>query len=193
MPPSALDKEKTIIRNSVQNRAIEAGNEQLDDVKLMNKMVAYAKTATIREKQLEEKRRDWEVYKVQEKKKDKLMEIERLKKIQEIEAVEEEKRVEALKGKEVIIEQIKAREIERLKKVEEQEREGQLMVQRMKELQREEERQNEIKRQKQKKMNEEILEVNRNAILITEQRKAKERREDEEIAQYVKEKADQEA
>jgi hypothetical protein len=41
----------------------------------MNKMVAYAKAATIREKQLEEKSRDWDLYKVQEKKKDKMMEI----------------------------------------------------------------------------------------------------------------------
>jgi hypothetical protein len=50
----------------------------------MNKMVAYAKAATIREKQLEEKQRDWEMFKIQEKKKDKLMEIERLKKIKEL-------------------------------------------------------------------------------------------------------------
>ena len=47
----------------------------------MNKMVAYAKAATIRERQLDEKKRDWETFKIQEKKKDKLMEIERLKKI----------------------------------------------------------------------------------------------------------------
>lgn len=50
----------------------------------MNKMVAYAKAATIREKQLEEKQRDWEMFKIQEKKKDKLMQIERLKKIKEL-------------------------------------------------------------------------------------------------------------
>lgn len=71
-------------KSGIQNRAVEATNEDLDDVKLMNKMVAYAKAATIREKQLEEKKRDWESFKVQEKKKDKLMEIERLKKIKEI-------------------------------------------------------------------------------------------------------------
>ena len=46
-------------------------------------MVAYAKAATIRERQLEEKQKEWENFKVQEKKKDKIMEIERLKKIQE--------------------------------------------------------------------------------------------------------------
>lgn len=44
----------------------------------------------------------------------------------------------------MIIEQIKAREIERLKNREEQEREGQILVQKMKELQKEEERQNEV-------------------------------------------------
>jgi hypothetical protein len=32
---------------------VEASQEELDDVKLMNKMVSYAKAATIRERQLE--------------------------------------------------------------------------------------------------------------------------------------------
>jgi hypothetical protein len=63
------------------------------------------------------------------------MEIERLKKIKEIQEIEEKKKVEALKGKEVIIDQIKAREIDRLRQKEEQEREGQIMVQKMRELQ----------------------------------------------------------
>lgn len=57
----------------IQSKANEASRQELDDVKLMNKMVAYAKAATIREKQLEEKQRDWELFKIQEKKKDKLM------------------------------------------------------------------------------------------------------------------------
>lgn len=41
----------------------------------MNKMVAYAKAATVREKQLDEKAKGWELYKIQEKKKDILIEI----------------------------------------------------------------------------------------------------------------------
>lgn len=72
------------------------------------------------------------MFKIQEKKKDKLMEIERLKKIKELEEIEERRKEEALRGKEVIIDQIKAREIERLRNREEQEREGQIMVQKMK-------------------------------------------------------------
>ena len=34
-------------------------DENLDEVKTMNKMVAYAKIATIRERQVQEKRSDW--------------------------------------------------------------------------------------------------------------------------------------
>jgi len=53
-----------------------------------------------------------------------------------------------------------------------------MLVQKMKELEREEARQNEIKRQKIQKMNEEIIETNRKAILISEQKKAKEKEEE---------------
>jgi beta-phosphoglucomutase-like phosphatase (HAD superfamily) len=88
----------------------------------MNKMVAYAKAATIRERQLEEKKRGWENFKQVEKKKDKIMEIERLKKIQEQDEMEEKRKIEAMKGREVIINQIKEREIDRLKAKEEQEK-----------------------------------------------------------------------
>lgn len=88
LPPSDIELEKQNYKNSIQGRAVEVAREELDDVKQMNKMVAYAKAATIREKQLEEKSRDWELYKIQEKKKDKLMEIERLKKIKELEEIE---------------------------------------------------------------------------------------------------------
>ena len=79
-------------RNAINSRAAHINVEQIDEVKEMNKMVAYAKAATIRERQLEEKQREWENYKVQEKKKDKIMEIERLKKIRELEEIEAKKK-----------------------------------------------------------------------------------------------------
>lgn len=56
-------------------------------------MVAYAKAATIRERQLEEKKKGWENFKQVEKKKDKIMEIERLKKIQEQDEIEEKRKI----------------------------------------------------------------------------------------------------
>lgn len=48
LPQSQIDREKADYKNSIQNKAIEASQEELDDVKQMNKMVAYAKAATIR-------------------------------------------------------------------------------------------------------------------------------------------------
>ncbi len=128
-------EQETIAKNkALKAKAVELTQEQLDDVKQMNKMVAYAKAATIREKQLEEKKRQWENFKIQEKKKDKIMELDRLKNIKEEAVKQEKKKLQALKGREVIVEQIKARQIERLKEKEQQEREAQITIQRMKEL-----------------------------------------------------------
>ena len=122
LPIDEFEKEKQDKRKMVNDRALEYNNEHIDEVKKMNKMVAYAKVATIRERQLEEKKNEWEHFKEKEKKKDLIMEVERLKKIEEQDEIEERKKREALKGKEVIIDQIKKREIERLKAKEEQER-----------------------------------------------------------------------
>lgn len=99
-------------------------NEQIDDVKNMNKMVNYAKCVTIRDKQLEEKKTIHSDMKVQEKRKDLMMEIERLKKIKYYEELDKVKKEEMKKGHVVIIDQIKERELIRLKGKEEQEKEG---------------------------------------------------------------------
>lgn len=83
LPMDEFEKEKMEKRATINQKAVTYNQQHIDEVKDMNKMVAYAKAATIRERQLEEKQKEWENFKVQEKKKDKIMEIERLKKIQE--------------------------------------------------------------------------------------------------------------
>ena len=50
----------------------------------------------------------------------------------------------------------------------------------------------EKKKQEQNKINEEILAANRNATLVIDQRKQKEKDEDEKIAVYIKDKAEKE-
>lgn len=69
-------------------------NEQLDDVKEMNKMVMYAKCVTIRDKQLDEKKEIFGEKKLEEKRKDLMMEVERLKKIKFYEEQERKKKEE---------------------------------------------------------------------------------------------------
>jgi len=60
----------------------------------MNKMVMYAKCVTIRDKQLEQKKSLHESMKVQEKRKDLMMEVDRLKKIKYYEEQEKLKKEE---------------------------------------------------------------------------------------------------
>lgn len=115
LPLDEFEKERLQKSGAINQRAVEIALEELDDVKEMNKMVAYAKAATIRERQLAEKQKEWEQFKIQQKKKDKIIELERLKKIKEQEEIEEARKEEARKGREVIVDQIKLREIERLK------------------------------------------------------------------------------
>jgi len=58
----------------------------------MNKMVMYAKCVTIRDKQLVQKQEIGEAFKNQEKRKDLMMEIERLKLIKYYEEQEKSKK-----------------------------------------------------------------------------------------------------
>lgn len=73
-------------------------NEQLDDVKHMNKMMMYAKCVTVRDQQLNEKQMLHEHKKNEEKRKDLMMEIERLKKIKYYEELEKSKKEDQRAG-----------------------------------------------------------------------------------------------
>lgn len=55
--------------------------EGIDDVKEMNKMVMYGKCVTVRDKQCEERQKIREEEKKIEKRRDLMMEVDRLKKI----------------------------------------------------------------------------------------------------------------
>ena len=103
----------------------------------MNKMVLYSKCVTIRDKQIEEKKQITESYKIQEKRKDLMIEIERLKQIKYYEELERQKKDELRKGHNIIVDQIKEREFERLKKEEERDREGYVAIKQLKEMQKE--------------------------------------------------------
>lgn len=63
-------------------KAEKAMNEEIDEVKNMNKMVLYAKCATVRERQLEEMKELERLKKEEDERMDKMMEIERLKALQ---------------------------------------------------------------------------------------------------------------
>ena len=88
----------------------------------------YTKCVTVRDKQLKEKKQVQEMRKMEEKRKDMMGEIERLKQIRYYDELDRKKKEEQIKGCMVVIDQIKERELVRLKEKEQQEIEGQEIV-----------------------------------------------------------------
>lgn len=78
---------------------MEQLDEEHDDVKHMNQMMLYSKCVTIRDKQLMEKLRIEDERYEEEKRLDKMMEIERLKMLKYHEEREKKTKEDQLKGK----------------------------------------------------------------------------------------------
>ena len=101
-------------------------------------MVLYAKCVSIRDKQIQDKHDIVDQSKIEEKRKDLMMEIERLKKIKYYEDLEKSKKDELKVGHDKIVDQIKKRDLQRLRLQEEKEREGEDIVKSIKQLQKDE-------------------------------------------------------
>ena len=102
LPPTEFQKEQAIADKNLLERAQFKIDEEMDQVKSMNKMVFYSKVVTIRDKQLEEmKEREAERIKEQ-KKLDLIMEIERLKVCQDQEDREIKKKQAQKMGAQII-------------------------------------------------------------------------------------------
>lgn len=115
-----MDREAARQREETNERAVQLNNEQLVLVREMNKMLEYAKVATVRDRQLAGKGTYRESFKAEEKRKDLIMEVERLKAIKAEEEKEIKRKEELMRGKEVLIDQIKERDMERMKRQEEE-------------------------------------------------------------------------
>eukprot|EP01017_Pseudomicrothorax_dubius_P042904 TRINITY_DN7068_c0_g1_i3.p1 TRINITY_DN7068_c0_g1~~TRINITY_DN7068_c0_g1_i3.p1 ORF type:complete len:532 (-),score=244.84 TRINITY_DN7068_c0_g1_i3:113-1708(-) len=191
-PLSEIAAETQAKNELLLNKAQEAMLAQTDEVKHMNQMMVYARCVTIRDKQLEEKKRLRDEVKHVEKRKDLMMEIERLKMIKYYEEEEKKKKEELRRGHEVIIDQIKERELLRLREREEEEAEGQQMLKAMAELQKEEGENNIKRKLNQKKRLDEIYEANQKAILVKQKRQLEEKEEEDKIVKYNIEKAQKE-
>jgi hypothetical protein len=110
-------------------------------------MCLYAKIATIRDRQLDERKKLEDIYKRKENRLDEMMELERLKEIQFLEKKQEELKRQQKEGALIIIDQIKENEHERLKRNEQKEKER-LQMLRALEIMKEEEK----KREEEKKL-----------------------------------------
>jgi hypothetical protein len=163
-------------------------DEEHDLVKNMNKLVLYSKVATIRDKQLEEKKKIIYEYKNQNAKMDLMMEYERLKELKFQEDRDKERKNQQKNGALIIIDQIKERELERIKQKEILEKERVLIMRQMKELEEDDKRLGEIKKIQATKLSNVVKEANDMAIGLKERKKIEEKELELKIFQYNMEK-----
>ena len=163
-----------------------------DAVKIMDKMVLYAKIATIRDRQLDERKVMEDIYKQKENRLEVMMELERLKEIQFLQDREKELKRQRMQGAKIVIEQIKESDHERMKKREQQERERIQMLKAMEKLAEEDKRRQEELRLRQQNQINEAVAANKIAQLAKQKKILEEKEEDLKILIFQREKDKQE-
>lgn len=192
LPPTMYQKEAKEKNETLLTKAEKAMDEELDDVKHMNKMVHYAKCATVRDRQLAEMRELEKAKKDEDLKVDLMMEVERLKALQFHEDREKVHHEAQRQGALVIVDQIKDREQQRVREQELKNKEQMQMLKQIEELQQDEVKQQEKKRERAKQLMLEVEESNRQAITIKQEQGQKEKEIDSKIVDYNKRKAQRE-
>ena len=160
-----------------------------DAIKELNILCKNAKIATIRDKQLDERKQMENLYKRKEQRMDLMMEMERLKEIKFKEEKEKESKKLYSQGQKIIIEQILDNERQRLKKREQIEKEKHQMKLQLEKL--EKKRILKEKHLKEQRIIE-CLNADRYAILQKQKKKLEEKEEELKDAKYNIEKAKKE-
>ncbi|EER01829.1 splicing factor, putative [Perkinsus marinus ATCC 50983] len=171
-------------RNSVLQRARDKLDEDMDDVKHMNRMMLYSKVATIRDAQVQEKRYIHAEREEEEQQLDVMSEIERLKALKMYEERNRKRAVDQRRGASVIIEQIKDRQQNRLREEEQRDRERGFILRQIEALKEEEIAQQIEKRVAAARLVEEVNAANAAALKIKEERLIAEKLEEQKIVEY---------
>ena len=163
-----------------------------DAIKDLNILCKNAKIATIRDRQLDERKQMDNIYKKKEERLDLMMELERLKEIKLNE--EREKKVKKLNNerKNVIIEQILDNERKRLRKREMIEKEKNIMKLQLEKFEEEEKKRLLYEKQLKEQRIQECIKVDKYAILLKQKKKIEEKEEELKDAKYNIEKAKKE-
>jgi hypothetical protein len=188
--PSMSESEEHSAKQNLKllANANDAMDAELDDVKHMDQMMLYAKCATIRDRQLQEKAMIQEHLREQELRLDTEMEVKRVRDIKYAEEKERVSKAERKIGAQQIITQIQEREAERTRQQEIRAQEATMMLERIKE---QDQKDVEIQREKVEAGKRLLVEVGlaNDASSKTKLRaKQQEIVEDQRIADYIKEK-----
>jgi len=187
-PKSQSELRKVQKDNGTLSKAKGALDEQLDDVKHMNQMMAYAKCVTIRDAQIAEKVEVEKEMEAEEIRLDTIMEIERVKAIQRAAEVEGAKAKTRREGALVIVDQIKAREMQRELELEQKEIEQQMMLKHIQRMEAEDRKALEHKKEAGQVLLEQVLDANRAQIEKKQEYKLLEEAEEQRRLGYLIEK-----
>mmetsp|Transcript_15054 Transcript_15054/g.15589 ORF Transcript_15054/g.15589 Transcript_15054/m.15589 type:complete len:480 (+) Transcript_15054:14-1453(+) len=179
-----IEKDAIELNKTMKEKAQKIIDENTDEAKEMNKLIMYAKVASIRDRQLEEQKMIQGEYKRHNEKLDLMMEIERLKELQLQEERERNRKEQQYAGSLVIIDQIKDRDLERMKQLEQKEKERIIMLRQVQELENEEKRNFEMKKKQGEKLAKEVIETNTRAAEIKEKKKIEEKELELKIHEY---------
>ena len=163
-----------------------------DAIKDLNILCKYAKIATIRDKQLDERKMMENLYKDKEKKLDLMMELERLKEIKFVEDREKETKKLNNERQQIIIDQILDNERVRIKKREMIEKEKLQMKLQLEKFEEEEKKRILHEKQLKEQIIKQCLDVDKYAILLKQKKKIEEKEEELKDAKYNIEKAKKE-
>ena len=163
--------------------------EDDDAIKELNILCKNAKIATIRDKQLDERKYMENIYKKKEERLDFMMELERLKEIKFKEEQEKESKKLNLDSQKIIIEQILDNERERLKKREQIEKDKHQMKMQLEKLEDEEKKRILKEKHLKEERIKECLKADQYAILQKQKRKLEEKESELKDYKYNIEKA----
>ena len=176
----------------IKEKAKKYFEENLDEVKKMNKLVLYAKIASIRDKQIEQQKTIKLKTKKFEEKMDLIYELERLKNIKK-EKINEEKRKNLIKeGGRIIKEQIKYNLLKKLKEKEEINKDNMENLKIQQKLNEEEEKKIYDAKKIKQKLILYIIESNKQFIENKKIEKSKEIEEEKKLIEYNEQKAKEE-
>ena len=188
----SFDEEDSHSRLSALGSAKAALEEEHDEVKRMNQLMLYAQCVTVRDAQLEDKRRRVEEEKVQEQLIDQQMEAQRVRELQAEQRREETKERERREGAATLVVQIAERERERLREEEARELEARMMVEAIERRAKEEEERRLDKIERGKALMAEVTASNFAQTLEKGKKKEAEAVEERKRLRYLQEKEERE-
>mmetsp|Transcript_4767 Transcript_4767/g.13211 ORF Transcript_4767/g.13211 Transcript_4767/m.13211 type:complete len:505 (-) Transcript_4767:289-1803(-) len=186
VPLTDLEKADLAKREVTLSDAAIKLAEGLDDVKQMNQMASLAKTMTIRDMQLDEKK-EMEFRDLQEDRRlDEQLEAERLKALSMYETREQKKAVDRQYGAQVLKMQMADRERQRLRELELQDQEREAMVRQIQMLKEEEAANQAERREQNRRLMEEVALANAEQIRMKNRLAAQDKEEERRILLYNK-------